>query len=243
METILNLVTNRSNNFQSPILNFESGYRARRETSEEIAIRKLLRLEVGNPDYFVIGVLQAINAFPEIKRTFPQDGVEFYDLSKWRKPATSFESGKLIPSRQGPPWIKRVADSWPVSFLIELKYITGDAGLVRCGAFSEIVTVRTGTDADDYQLVHLDWPTKLSMNGTAKFNNLINWAPGTVLKIYHTPANFPYGAVVRSTQYSVEKNRLLVSQGLMAQYFSAQSDTEKVALLGLALALSTLQHG
>jgi hypothetical protein len=242
MDTILNLVTNRSNNFQNPVLNFNSGYRPHRETPEETAIRTLLKLRVGDPDYFTVGVLQAINAFPEVKKSFPKEGVETYDLTKWRKPATLTEYGKLVPTKNGPPWVKRVVDSWPVETEIELKYVTSDAGLVKCGSFSQIVEVRPLLDEEGSQLVYLTWPEQLAINGTVKFNSG-GWTTGAVFRIRHTPANFPYTALTQVPQASVEKNKLLVSQGLMAQYFSAQFATEKVAILGLALALSTNSHG
>lgn len=230
---ILHTVTNRKN-FVSPVFPSTTKFEPTSQAPTPTAVRELLQLPFTPHDYFVVGALQAADAVPDIRWDF-QEEQRTYDLRHYRKPVGWSTGADLVGSVYGPPLINRVADEWPVFFDIYGSYV--DAGHLRVtgGSHSDIVRA---TSSDGQLLV--EWPEWTGIQG-----NLANLDPGWtsvfVWHLYHVPANYPYRKVAEVLTESTEANQLLTGQGLMAQFASAQTAVEKVALTTLALSKS--YHG
>lgn len=227
MNTVLHAITNRSGDFVSDIFPSDTSYKPVVLSSDAAALRKFLQLDNTSHDYYVVGCLAALNAFPELLESLGSDDQTF-DLTRYQRPedVTNLE---LIPGPYGPPNIKRVATEFPAQLDMRLVYESPTVGVFSLGNRREEITVDVDTDS-----FAPAWPVWAGVAGAVD----AVWSSTIQFNIRHTPISFPYDALAEKLDQNRDKNMLLLATDLLTHYFSARSGIEKVATVATALALS-----
>jgi hypothetical protein len=227
MNRALHAITNRANDFTSPVFPTTSTYAPVTLPKAAQSVRDFLQL--GGDDYFVVGVLMALYSFPELLENI-DDGLTFRLTDYVRPPDTGIST--LLPDSNGPPYLYRVPVEFPVSLTYQLSYGSANFLQVALGSktFNVPVTV-SGT-----QLLPV-WPPELGISGSFDLTYQ-PWNSAFALTIQHVPVGYPYELVASILDQNTQKNELLVTHGLLSHYFRARSGMEKVATVALALGLS-----
>jgi len=230
MNEILYSVTNRDKGFSSEAFPSATGFVPDRDASAE-ALRRIMRLSEGNDDYFTVGVLAAIRAFPVYGELLPENG-SAVDLGSYVRPLTQHEGGRLTSSPGGPPRVLRVCESWPPTFEVTVTYLADDAAVFRYDG--KKVTV--GCRKMDTHRIDPSWPSDIGVNGRVSL--LSEWEAGSVYRIIDYPVRFPYTPLAEILRGNSEAQGLLAASGLAGAFYGARSSIEKVALAAIALGRS-----
>ena len=225
---IIHLVTNRSGDFHHPSLGSVIGYTPHVESPEETTLRRFLHLKDTDSDYYVIGALGAIYAFPELVREYGEDGRTF-DLQSWRKDDDAFYPGNMVNSRKDAFAIHRTPTEFPVALEWYLSYMDAQHMLIQVGTARYVVPVRVSATT-----LYVEWPDELGIQGAIALAD--TWTTGTHMTLRHTPVGFPYTELARQLTQREDARRLLTDRGYMSYFYAAQSDIEKCAVTYTALA-------
>jgi len=227
---ILHTVTNRAT-FVSPVFPAETTFSPTTQLAVPTSVREFLQMPFNVHDYFVVGLLQAIDAVPELRWDF-NETIRTYDLKHYQYPTTWQTGAELGPSMEGPPAVNRIADEWPVFFDIYADYVDAAHLRVYGGSHNEIVSATPNGD-----FVIVNWPSWTGISGTLQ-NLDPGWTSGFSFHLYAIPNNFPYENIAAALKERSDVYQLLTQQGLEAQLFSARTAMEKVATVALAVGLS-----
>lgn len=229
---ILHTVTNRKH-FVSPVFPASTGFIPATLGAAAEEVRQLLQLHRTEDDYFVVGVLQAIDAFPDIAQEFGE-ARRNYTLQAYRPTPLRMQGAELGGVGAGPPKVLRTPDTWPVDFRIKLEFVDSANLRARVGKAEEIFSAHpTGTDR-----LSPDWPDRLGIRGTLANLNPISWGEGFRAEIFHVPPSFPYALAAAALVESDAAYQLLSASGLEAAVYSARTPMEKIALTALAISRS-----
>jgi hypothetical protein len=228
LDLILHAVTNRANDFVSPVFSRVSTFHPVALDTDAQIVHDVLQLDFRQNDYYVVGLLQAIDAFPEIRQSFVE-GQRASNISAWRRPPDTTAGGTLVANRIGPPNMRRLARTFPVSFQILLDYYQGDLRIQDGGT-----TKLLPPNPIDNTLFP-DWPENLGITGGFATTG---WGSGWTGAINHVPVSFPWNAAVEALNSTTSTTTLLRRASLVETYFLAQSSFEKVAVAALALGLA-----
>jgi hypothetical protein len=222
-------VTNRDN-FVTPM--FDGGPELLQviPSKEEANTRQLLGLDILDTDYYVIGILQAIEAYPEIDEQF-KDLNKTYDLARLDVPINKGVGCNLIPDKDGPPYVRTKTLEFPVSFDIQLKYLSDKNMKIVVGKKYYQVSY---SKRDDFTIFP-DWPEELDIRGGVELNT--KWAQGNPAKIQYWPLNFPYDKIARALEEDNQHGIFMLDTVFSEAYHSTQFDMEKVALSAAALGI------
>lgn len=194
-------------------------------------VRELLQLTDTANDYYIVGVLQAMYAYPEIARQL-EDPLVSYDLSRYVPPTDSIAGATLLASGTYHPTIVVPPIGFPVHFETSLAWRTNDSALLTRGDVVETIKVRNVG-----LMLYPEWGD-CGITGSLELDDDNEWEDGCLVSITSTPVTYPYSDVVPILINSRDVVLLLTQTGVSEMFSSAQSDLEKVALVGLALALS-----
>lgn len=228
MNEIIHLVTNRSGDFHHPSLASVVGYKPHKEPADEASLRAFLQLKKTDTDYYVIGALAAVYAFPALVREFNEKGRTF-DLSAWRKDDDVFYPGQLVNSRSHAFNVHRIPTEFPVEIEWRLSYLDSATMLVQVGSQRYNVPVRVAAG-----ILYAEWPAELGIQGAIELD--AGWGSSTVMTMRHIPTGFPYEELARQLANREDARRLLTERGYMPYFYSAQSHIEKCAVTYTALA-------
>lgn len=223
-------VTNRDTGFSSEAFPAATGFVPDRDTAAD-TLRRVLRLTAGNDDYFSVGILAAIRAFPVYGELLPERG-SAVDLGRYVRPITQHEGGTLTSSPAGPPRVLRVCSSWPPTFEVTVAYLADDAAIFRYDGKK----VTAGCRKMDTLRMDPEWPTDMGINGRVSL--LSEWTTGSVYRISDYPVRFPYEALADLLRGNSEAQSLLSASSLAGAFYGARSAIEKVALAAIALGRS-----
>jgi len=227
---ILHTVTNRAT-FTSPVFPAITSFVPRTQSEDATAVREFLQMSFNTHDYYVVGLLQAIDAIPDIKWEFGTSP-RTYDLKHYQYPKPWSTGAKLGPDAGGPPVVNRTAAEWPVFFDIYATYLDDTHLRVTGGKHNDIVKARRNND-----FVIVEWPEWTGLSGTLQ-NLDPGWSAGFEFHLYHIPNNFPYPILAEKLLEQPSVYQLLIQQGLESAFYSARTTLEKVATVALALGKS-----
>jgi hypothetical protein len=229
MNEVIHLITNRSGDFHHPSMASIVGYTPHTETTDEASLRQFLKLKDTSTDYYVIGAIMAVYAFPAIAQEFKEQGRTF-DVTLWRKDQDVFYPGTLVNSRQDAFNVHRVPSEFPVAFEWRMSYLDAQTMLIQLGTVRYAVPVRVAAGK-----LYVEWPEELGIQGAISLDEE-DWSTTTVLTMLHTPVGFPYTALASQLANREDARRILTGRGYMKHFYAAQSSIEKCAITYTALA-------
>jgi hypothetical protein len=228
---VLHLVTNRAGNFHHPSLASAVSFSPRAETEDEQSLRTFLQLRDTTTDYYVLGALNSIYAFPEILAEFGETQRTF-NLSRWRKDSDTFYPGKFVNTNAHVFSVQRVPNEFPVDMEWLLSRVDSQTLKIQLASHTYYASARLSNN-----ILYVEWPEELGIQGAIQLDG--EWNASTLMHLYHTPVGFPYSKIVEYVVHRDDARRLMTGRGYMSHFFSAQSDIEKCALLYTALAAPT----
>ena len=192
-------------------------------------VRKLLKLDYYIDDYFVVGALAAIDAFPHLKEGFGED-VRSFRLLDYQRPLDQWTV--LHVGGHEAPTVRRIPTEFPVTFDITFDFVDSTNMRATVGVTSFIVPVRPlGT------ILEPAWPAELGITGALDLQAQA-WDNTFHARLRHVPSGYPYAVVAGILDDDTTKNTLLLASGLLLQYMRAVDPVEKVATVLTALGLS-----
>lgn len=224
-------ITNRDTGFTSEAFPLATGFISERGNDEADRLRAALHLVEGSDDYFTVGILAAVRAFPVYGELLPEKG-SAADMSRYVRPSTTHEGGQLVADPTGPPRVTRVCQVWPPTFRVDLEYLADDAATLRYDGGSETIACRMMTA----QKIEPTWPESSGIRGRVELTN--NWTTGNRYRINDYPVRFPYAATAEMLRNNSDAQAILQSSELAGAFYGARSAVEKVALVAIALGRS-----
>lgn len=225
---VIYLVTNRSGDFRHPSLASCDRYTPIPEAPDEIKLRALLRLNDTSTDYYVMGALMAVYAFPDILAEYRETGRSF-EPTLWEPDEDVLTGGAFRDTSQDAFYLHRVPDEWPVAMSWDIAFMDATTALVTVGDARYRVPVRASGGS-----LYATWPEALGLRGAVDLDG--SWTSGATLHLEHVPVSFPYHRAVEKVMASPGSLSLISARGYMGAFYSAQSDIEKFALALTALA-------
>jgi len=227
--SVIHLITNRAGDFHHPSLASVTDYTPHTESAEEISLRDFLQLRDQSTDYYVIAAINAVYAFPELVAEF-KESQRTFDLSLWSKDDDNITSNGVLNTQDKVFTIHRTPTEFPVQMRWELSYVNGTTMKIRLGDLFWDVNVRTTED----NVMYVDWPEELGISGALNLDN--TWSSGDTMTIIHTPTRFPYGRLAEIVTNRDDARRVMIDRNYIRNFYLAQSDIEKCAILYTALA-------
>lgn len=225
---VLHLLTNRAGDFGSTIFPNSSVYTPHSESKVEESIRSLLKLRTGDSPYFLINIMGAIYAFPEIFAEFKETNTSF-QFSDYVRPPNTVSGGSIVSMYGKTVSYSRIPNQYPIDFEITISY--KDSEKVRI-IIDDVEHEANYTIRGD-GFMDIDWPEISGLSGIVQPNT--SWNVGSLIRVYHQPVSYPYKAVVDCVLKNTDYISYISSTGLLKNMYSAQTDLEKVAILGLVI--------
>ena len=229
INALIHLITNRAGNFHHPSLASATAYEPHREPTAEATLRDFLQLRNTDTDYYVIGALTSVYAFPALVREFGEDGRTF-DLTSWRKDDDVFYPGEMVNSRRDAFTVHRTPTEFPVVSEWKLSFLDAQTMLIQVGVHRYNVSVRKSAST-----LYVDWPVELGIQGAIELSGG-TWDSTVTMTLIHTPTGFPYDVLAAQLANREDARHILTERGDMSYFYSAQSAIEKCAITYTALA-------
>lgn len=233
MNAFLHPLTNRGQGYIWPRFPVDPHWVAR-GSDEADEVRRLMRLNVTDCDWYVVGCLQAIAGCPWVAREIA-DTAALMTMLHYVPSTGSIVGADLRPDQKGPPQLVRTSMLWPVDFWITLTRVDEGHALLKVDGMPAAVSARF----DDTYL-HVDWPESVGIAGALVPTS---WAASDEILIYHEPRRFPYELLAQELHGVRAHDRLLLTTGLASHAVAARSDLEKIAVTCLALIRDYHAHG
>ena len=192
-------------------------------------VRDLLGLNDTEHDYYIVGLLQAVAAFPHIRSQLDDPHVT-YDLLDYRPPVAGVSGASLLGDVNGPPAITIIPAAFPTGFEVTLVWRTTTSFTMTAEGLDSILKVRHSNGT-----VFPEWGA-CGIRGRLVLADGNAWADGCEVIISHTPVTYPYRLAVQAVSGSPHALSIIDSAGCMEAFYSSQDDVEKMAVVALALA-------
>ena len=223
----LHYLTNRQQ-FASALFPQTTAYTPRVLTEDGEHVRRLLGLDVQSTDYYVVGVLGALYAFPE-KAESAGPETRTFRLGDYTRAPDSWVDVSPVNNQDGPFVLRRRPREYPVTFNWQLKYLSDRTMNVVLG--SKILQAEVRKQGS---VLNIRWPQVLGVTGDLDIGDQ-SWDESFTGGIFHEPPGFPYQVLADSLIDDTRVNTLLLQQGLLEQYAGAPTAFERVATLALAV--------
>ena len=222
-------LTNMASGFSSPIFPQVPTYTP---VSCAVDVEFLRSVVMANApqDFYRVGLLAALDAFPHIRAAIGADH-RTYDLVDYRPTAAQATGFAWMPSPTGAANIRLNPTTFPVAFLVDLKYKLPSLLTASYGTQTWDIPVRVNNG-----VVTPDWPTALGIQGLM---GSLTWALGFEGFISMTPATFPYGPLCTVLETTSQHWDVLLREGMLELYYAARSFEEKIAWTCAAICKAT----
>jgi hypothetical protein len=243
-DAVLHLISNKSGGFNIPCFPAYSDYTPYDPAAEETVIREKLLINMSS--YHLINSILAVYSFSDIlsefretSRTFNFNNLPIAELSVTNATYANTETENFnivnvpttFPSANYFNWSIKCQDS---EFLI----FTGCDTSVTISYNLENVT----QNAVSYRLLTADWPAAAGIKGGFALDPSLVWSYGDQITLSVPPVMFPYDKAIEYVNKLPETPKVLNNSGLARNYYNAQSDIEKYALLMLAIARPDIRN-
>ena len=225
---VLHLLTNRASDFGSTIFPKSSVYIPHPENEVEKSIRSLLKLRSGDSPYFLMNIMGAIYAFPEIFAEFKETNTSF-QFSDYVRPPNTVSGGSIVSMYGKTVSYSRIPNQYPIDFEITISYKDSEQVRIMVDDFEYEASYTIRGDG----FLDIDWPKISGLSGIVQPNAA--WSVGSLIRVYHQPVSYPYKAVADHVLKNTDYISYISSIGLLKNMHSAQTDLEKVAILGLVI--------
>lgn len=232
MNEILRSLTNRPGGYISSTI-FDTGeFVPDLEPTElEQQVRSTMGLDVTDTDYYVKGILRAVDAFPAIRNQFGQTSQTYDDRSSAR-PTPIFNGGNLLAGIDGPAYIEREANEWPVQFRFDISYVTSSVLTTRYERARHTFKVRSTSSG-----LAVDWPSFIGIRGVVDPDDDNTFDEDFKLTVIQEPVVFPYQLLYDKLRAISGVEEILRSEGLIEPFYYTRSPIEGVAIMAIALGL------
>lgn len=194
-------------------------------------IRSVMGLTRNDTDYFVVGALSTVAAFPDLVNWFGADSLT-YDLAGYVRPPFSLQSGALVPDVSGLPSMNRLDQVWPARIGSKLIYISDVIGKWQCGDEFEFCSVRQLPD----MTLMVQWPAASGITGNVSLSAA--WADIGEVVILDEPMNYPHAAIMKVLAKAWDYTDEVVRRaGLSDAFYGAVTPDERVAAVLTSLAV------
>lgn len=241
---VLHLISNKSGGFGVSAFPSYSSYTPYTPTEAEEKIRTTLL--INNASYYLINSMVAVYSFPEVLSEFRETSrtFQFNDLPR---PTVGITGASYANTDTANFNIVNIPQTFPSASYFNWTIYYQDfetLGIKACDKNFIVpysaTSVTQGSTA--YNLITADWPTELGIKAGFALDPGLSWSLNTTIQLYVPPVTFPYGKALDAVKYLSEFSTVLNTSGLATQYFSAQSDIEKYAILMLAIARPDLRN-
>ena len=209
MSELLYRLTGRTDGFIWPGFRDYTAQPALVEHADVRAMRRLLQLDAHGNDYFVVGALSTLSAYPEYLGFVPDLLLEPYRIADYRPPGYSVRGAVLAQDRHGPPSVAIKPAAWPVEFEIQLIWAAPTAAVLQRGHERLTIPVRVINS----NTIAPEWPAGCGISGRLEIAAL--WAEGCQVTIFHTPVSYPHAAVAAALKNDAQASEVISASGLM----------------------------
>lgn len=229
---VLHLITNKSDSFGSELLPMQSRYVPHSTTAEEDRIRTALLLNTST--YHLHHSLVAVYAFPDILQAFKETESTF--LLNTFLPAPLVITNASYYNTQTEPFniVYNPSVFLPATttgmYSWTIKYVSNDTLELDLGYKTIIVPCIVTSD-----IITATWPAESGIKGAFQMDSEYTWTTGYTIYLSVPPVSFNYTTAVQHISSYTELHKLISGAGLARNFFSAQSDIEKYAIVMLAL--------
>jgi hypothetical protein len=238
---VLHLVTNKSSDFGSDMLPTNSSFRAFPASAGETAIRNTLKI---NDDlYYLLNSLVAVYAFPEVLTEFRESETTF-DLNAFRLPPLTITNAEYYNTATTNFNVVLQPATFPTDgyFNWTVSYNNESSLDIYCCNQAYTVPYTKSLSLDGCEVIEAIWPEVSGLSGGFKLPITSSWATGYVIQLYVPPISFPYKAAVDLITALPGTSKVLADAGVARNFFNAQSDIEKYALLMLAISRPDIRN-
>ena len=233
MNELVHALTNTTE-FPGTLLVADNKFSPKKQSESWYSVQASLLLDRTDTDAHILAALSLLRAYPKHLDGYPNPGLEIDAILPHRVTTISGGSFATIGNRVGtvlPCEVYPMATKYKISYSTESSVdITTDTGKTyacRSQAFDE---------GDLKSLLGIDWDENLPFKGPMHVHD--KWVPGARMEINYVPINVNYQAWIDYIEHYTEYLATLIASGLAEVYISAQSPSEKLALLILALAVT-----
>jgi hypothetical protein len=234
MDEILHGLTNR-NSFNTTAYSTGGVFRPSvTEDADVERLRRALGLDRTDTDWFVHGIMMAVDSHPDVRRRLPETGRSCDPLS-YRRQDDSLNPGVLVMDGNQPPKLAHVPLEWPPPMSWTMARTSPSAGFLRVGTKSWTVPCNMGSN----NLLTVVWPDETGAAGAIDLSSVAPYwtAVGDTVMVNHEPCAFPYGLLVASVEHDTGHRLLMNRAGTWDGFLSARTAFEKTAFLGVTVAL------
>lgn len=235
---VLHLITNKSGNFGSSVFPENSFYTPHDSSEAESFVRS--KLLINDSIYHLVNSMLAVYAFPEILSDFRETSRTF-DFKNLQRNIVTISGASYANTPTANFNIVNIPTSFP-----SVNYFNWQ---IKCQDYENLVftgcdtsytipytLTETTQDAVTYRIVSADWPSISGIKGGFSLDPATDWSYGNSFSLTVYPAAFPYAEAINYVNKFAETATLLTDTGLARNYYNAQSNIEKYAILMLALA-------
>ena len=227
-------LANRSQDFVTPRFNYQGGPFPSVLSSELLALRQKLFLEVTDTDYYLQMFLALLAGYPDVTREFP-DPVTTYNSSDFKPAGSTVAGGSwVLPASGLAPVLDPPVVTLPVPRTYQLISQGGTQAEGRCvetGWREPFAVISAPIPGQGFSLT-VEWPESWPFRGT-----LItpSWQLGSALWLQVNPSRFPWALWNNIAGNDPTFLNLLTPNNLLGAWYGADVPEARAAIALLAL--------
>jgi len=225
---------NKGKGFQAPFIPEYVTFETYTETADEALIRELLGLHEQLTDYYALSYLSLFDRHPEIKKELDVPHTAF-SVEDYIHKESELNGGVLRVTEKGEEGFTRVPNRIPVNFYFTISYLNTTEVNIFTPTFTRNTSYTNAAHAGN-RLLSIVWGEDIPFSGSVI---VPTWQMDDQFTLTHRPISFPYAAALSSVIRTKAHMRLLNKAKVVDQFIVAESDTEKLGWLILALINTT----
>lgn len=221
---LLVALANKTTGFTNPDLNVHQAFVPVKTTEANV----LRRLVTNDEDEWVLCLRQLMKQEPTVSLLLPAETLSS-DLTIQPSTQHQITGGKLVANATGPATVMSGSSftSWPLSSVVKVTYSTDNAVRITYGSTVTVIPVAITADR-----VSLSWPDAVRINGDLILDAPYNKNTEVTITL---PVRYPIEQIIEQVDSTTELFPVLEATNLSHNYFWADCDEEKLAIVGLAL--------
>lgn len=227
MNEILHSVINRGSGYATPSFPARTSF-VPDDDAVSNSVREFLGFSRGDTDYFVVGALQLLRAYPDLLCRFGEKQRN-YTLQIYRPGPPQCSPARLVTRDATAPYVRRRPQEWPPVFDTTITIVDGATMDVKQGSVS---TRLNYTRSANHLLV--PWPAQCGIGGSLQHPD---WDSVQTVSIYAEPYGYPYDILAEQLVLRDDVQAVLDRAEAWVSFVDTPSSPRKIALLLAALGL------
>jgi hypothetical protein len=243
-DAVLHLISNKSGSFNIPCFPAYSDYTPYEPTAQETVLRDKLLINMSS--YHLINSMLAVYSFSDILSDFRESSRTF-NFNDLPISALSITNATYANTETENFNIVNVPNTFPSANYFNWSIKCQDSEFLIFSGCDISVTIpytldNVTQDAVSYRILTAGWPTIAGIKGGFALDPSLTWSFGDQITLTVPPVTFPYDKAIDYINILPETAQVLSTAGLARNYYNAQSDIEKYALLMLAISRPDLRN-